>query len=185
MGFGNCFLPSCTNSRREIAFNSRVYGSYNYTTRALTVALRDPISQQPDPALGALMQEFVTGNLLTSLVVTGARDMRLILAEVALARGNTAEFTTQINALRALNSKPAWTGAAGQPTAREILVHERRVNLFLQGRRLQDMYRFGQTDSEWSTQSDAATCPGSLLPIADIERQTNPNVSGAQPACGQ
>jgi hypothetical protein len=185
MAFGNCFLPSCTNSRREIAFNP-AYGSYAYTTtRILTVNLRDPISGQPDPALAALMQEFVTGNLLTSLVVTGSRDMRLILAEAALARGNTAEFTAQINALRALNTKPAWTGAAGQPTARELLVHERRVNLYLQGRRLNDMYRFGVVDPAWAAQSDAAACPGSLFPIVDAERQSNPNVADIQPGCGQ
>jgi starch-binding outer membrane protein, SusD/RagB family len=189
MSYGNCFLPSCTNSRREIAFGP-LYGSYAYTTtRTLTVNLRDPVSNQPDPALAALMTEFVTGtnnnNQLTSLVVTGARDMRLILAEAALARGSTAEFTTQINALRALNAKPAWSGAVGQPSARDLLVHERRVNLYLQGRRLTDMYRFGITDPEWSAQSDAASCPGSLFPIVDAERQTNANVADVQPACGQ
>jgi hypothetical protein len=184
MGFGNCFLPSCTNSRQEVRFNP-VLGTYNYTTRALTVALRDPISNQPDPALAALMTEFAVGNLLSPVTVTGSRDMLLIIAEVALARGNTAEFTARINQLRALNQKPAWTGAAGQPSARDILIHERRVNLFLQGRRLNDMYRFGIIDPEWSAQSDAATCPGSQFPIADVERQTNPNVASAQPACGQ
>jgi starch-binding outer membrane protein, SusD/RagB family len=185
MSFGNCFLPSCANSRREITFNP-VYGTYNYTTRTLTVNLRDPVSNQPDAALSALMTEFVTGNLLTNLVVTSSRDMRLILAEAALSRGNTAEFTTQINALRALTNRPAWTaGGAGMPTARDLLIHERRVNLFLQGRRLNDMYRFGVTDPLWSAQSDAATCPGSELPIADNERQANPNVAGVQPACGQ
>ena len=185
MGFGNCFLPSCANSRREITFNP-VYGTYNYTTRVLTVNLRDPVSGQPDAALAALMQEFVTGNLLTSLVVTSARDMRLIIAEAALARNDMATFTTQINALRALSGRPAWSAtAAGAPSARDLLVHERRVNLFLQGRRLNDMYRFGQTDPLWSTQSDAATCPGSQLPIADNERQANTNVRDVQPACGQ
>lgn len=185
MSFGNCFLPSCANSRREITFNP-VYGTYNYTTRVLTVNLRDPITNQPDPALAALMTEFVNGNLLTNLVVTSARDMRLILAEVALAKGNTTEFASQVNALRALNSLPPWSaGGAGMPSARDILVHERRVNLFLQGRRLNDMYRFGVTDPMWSPQSDAATCPGSELPIADNERQANPNVAGVQPACGQ
>jgi starch-binding outer membrane protein, SusD/RagB family len=184
MGFGNCFLPSCANSRREISFNP-VYGTYNYTTRQLTVNLRDPVSNQPDAALAALMTEFVTGNTLTTLVFTSTRDMRLIAAEVALARGSTADFTTHINALRALSGKPAWTGAAGQPSARDLLVHERRVNLFLQGRRLNDMYRFGVVDPVWVAQSDAVTCPGSQLAIGDIERQTNPNLADYQPACGQ
>ncbi len=184
MSYGNCFLPSCANSRREILFNP-VYGSYNATSRVLTVNLRDPITNAPDPALTGLMNEFITGNLLTTLIVTSSRDMRLVAAEVALAKNDLATFTTQINALRALNQLPAWTGAAGQPTAREILIHERRVNLYLQGRRLNDMYRFGIIDPQWSAQAETIVCPGSQLPIADVERQTNPNVANAQPACGQ
>jgi len=183
MSYGNCFLPSCTNSRKEITFNPAI-ATYNYTTKALTVALKDPITNQPDPVITALINEFVTGNLLTTLVATSSRDMRLIAAEVALAKGNTTEFATQINALRSLNNLPAWTGAAGQPSAREILIHERRVNLYLQGRRLNDMYRFGVTDPSWSATSDALTCPGAMLAIGDIERQTNPNVPSTQPACG-
>jgi hypothetical protein len=183
MSFGNCFLPSCTNSRREIAFDPKL-GSFNYTTKVLTVSLKDPISGQPDPALGALMNEFVTGNLLTTLVVTSTRDMRLILAEAALAKNDLTTFATQINAIRSLNSLPAWTGAAGQPTALDMLIYERRVNLYLQGRRLNDMYRFGITKAAWSNGADALACPGSEFPITDNERQANPNVANAQPACG-
>jgi hypothetical protein len=183
MSYGNCFLPSCTNSRKEITFNPAV-ATYNYTTKALTVALQDPVTKQPDPVIAALINEFVTGNLLTTLVATSSRDMRLIIAEVALAKANSAEFATQINALRSLNNLPAWTGAAGQPTALEILIHERRVNLYLQGRRLNDMYRFHIVDPSWSAQSESFTCPGAEFPIGDIERQTNPNVPSTQPACG-
>ena len=101
-----------------------------------------------------------------------------------MAKGNTTEFAAQINALRSLNQLPAWTGAAGQPSARDILIHERRVNLYLQGRRLNDMYRFGIVDPSWSPQGEALTCPGAEFPIGDIERQTNPNVPSTQPACG-
>jgi hypothetical protein len=184
MSYGNCFLPSCFNSRGEIGFNPTV-GSYNRTTKVLTVALQDPITKQPDPAVAALMNEFITGNLLTPLAVTGSRDMRLIIAEVALAKNDLTTFATQINALRAIYNLAPWSAtAAGMPTAREILVHERRVNLYLQGRRLNDMYRFGITKAGWSATSDAATCPGSEFPITDNERQANPNVANAQPSCG-
>jgi len=184
MSYGNCFLPSCFNSRGEIGFNPAV-GTYNRTTKVLTVALQDPITKQPDPAVAALMNEFITGNLLTPLAVTGSRDMRLIIAEVALAKNDLTTFATQINALRAIYNLPPWSATgAGMPTALEILIHERRVNLFLQGRRLNDMYRFGLTKAAWSTTSDAATCPGSEFPITDNERQANPNVANAQPSCG-
>jgi len=184
MGFGNCFLPSCTNSRREIRFNPAI-ATYNYTTRALTVALRDPITAQPDPRITTLVTEFVNATTLSPVTVTGSRDMLLILAEVALAKGQTATFQTRINQLRTLNTLPAWTGAAGQPSALDMLKHERRVNLYLQGRRLNDMYRFGIVDPEWVTGSDALACPGSMFPINNSERLANPNVASWQPACGQ
>jgi hypothetical protein len=47
------------------------------------------------------------------------------------------------------------------------------------------MYRFGIVDPRWAPDSDARTCPGSLLPINNAERLTNPNVSAWQPGCGQ
>ncbi len=187
MAYSNCYFPGCTNSRQEIRFDASV-ATYNYTNNSLVVALRDPITGQPDPRIAAAIQEFVAptaGVNLVSITVTGSRDMLLILAEVALARGQTTEFRTRINQLRALNALPEWTGAAGQPAAQEMLVHERRVNLYLQGRRLNDMYRFGIVDPRWSADSDARSCPGSQLPINNAERRTNPNVASWQPACGQ
>ena len=187
MASGNCFLPNCTNSRQEIRFDPAI-ATYIYTTATLTVALRDPITGLADPRIAPLITEFVTPTAGTNLIpvtVTGSRDMLLVIAEVALARGQTATFQTRINQLRALNNLPAWTGAAGQPTALAMLVHERRANLFLQGRRLNDMYRFGVVDPRWATDSDARTCPGSLLPINNAERLTNPNVAAWQPGCGQ
>lgn len=183
MSYGNCYLPSCFNSRGEIAFDPSV-ATYNKTTKVLTVNLKDPITGAADPAIAALAGEFITGNLLTSLVATSSRDMRLIIAEVALAKNDLATFTTQINALRTIYQLPAWTGAAGQPSALAMLIHERRVNLFLQGRRLNDMYRFGVKKAAWTANGDASACPGSEFPITDNERQANPNVASAQPSCG-
>jgi hypothetical protein len=187
MAFSNCYFPNCTNARQEIRFDAAV-ATYNYTAGTLAVALRDPITGQPDPRIAPAVNEFVApsaGTNLVSLTVTGSRDMLLIMAEVALARGETAEFQARINQLRALNALPAWTGAAGQPAARDLLLHERRANLFLQGRRLNDMYRFRIVDPRWAADADARTCPGTLLPINTAERLTNPNVSAWQPACGQ
>lgn len=184
MGSGNCFFPSCVNSRREVIFHPDL-ATYNYTTKVLTVALKDPITGQADPVVATLLTEFVNGSTLAPLTVTGSRDMLLIAAEVALAKGNTGEFTNRINQLRALNALPAWTGAAGQPTAVGMLVYERRVNTVMQGRRLNDMYRFGIVDPQWTSNSDAVVCPGSLFPITNGERLSNPKVASVQPACGQ
>lgn len=186
MNFGNCFFPNCTNARQEIRFDPTV-ATYSYTERTLTVALLDPISGEPDARIAPLINEFVapsTGTNFIPITVTGSRDMLLIMAEVALANGETDVFATHVNTLRSLNALPAWTGAAGQPSARDMLVHERRANLYLQGRRLNDMYRFGIVDPAWAPDSDARTCPGSLLPINNAERLSNPNVADWQPGCG-
>ena len=65
--------------------------------------------------------------------------MHLILAENSLANGDNAGFTTHINHIRAMDGL---TEYSGQIDAQEMLLHTRRVNLFLQGRRLSDHYRF-------------------------------------------
>ncbi|MCZ6918506.1 MAG: hypothetical protein O7I93_17155, partial [Gemmatimonadetes bacterium] len=68
---------------------------------------------------------------------------------------------------------PWVSGGAGMPAAQDLLIHERRVNLFLQGRRLNDMYRFGVQSSMWEASSPAATNPGTFLPITKIELDAN------------
>jgi hypothetical protein len=99
--------------------------------------------------------------------------MHLILAEDELAQGNTAGFTTHINAVRAVDDMPPY---AGQIPPLEMLKHERRAALFVTGVRLIDMYRFGIKDPLWQSNSDAFTKPGTLLPITCIERNANDNI---------
>lgn len=178
--FGNCSFAGCLNSRREISFNPQV-ATYNYTTRALTVALRDPIDNVPDPVIAMWVTEFVNGVSLSPINITGSRDMLLILAEHALANGDAAAFTTNINKIRAFNGL---TPYSGQMDAKTLLLYERRVSLYLQGRRLADLYRFGLKSPFWASDSHAASCAGSFFPITITERQTNPNVT-LLPACGQ
>ena len=178
--FGNCSFAGCFNSRGEIGFAAAV-ATYNRTSKVLTVALKDPIDGTPDPVIAALAGEFITGVSLSPINITGSRDMLLILAENALANGDNAGFTTNINKLRAFNGLTAYSG---QTDARALLLYERRVNLFLQGRRLSDMYRFGVKSPYWTSDSHAFTCPGSYFPITITERSTNPSVT-LLPGCGQ
>jgi hypothetical protein len=103
--------------------------------------------------------------------------MRLILAEHELANGNTTGFATHINVLRNADGVTEWTGAGGQPTAQEMLIHMRQTNLFLQGHRLQDHYRFKVPSVDWLGQSEAVRAPGTFFPITRIERDANPNVT--------
>lgn len=180
LGFGNCSFASCVNSRKEIRFNPAI-ASYDYKNDAITVSLMDPIDNVADPVIGAIVSEFAAAQSRSPLTVTSGRAMLLIKAENALANSNTTDFATNINAIRALDALTPWSG---QVSADSILKYERHVNLYLQGRRLNDLYRFGEKSPFWTPESEASTCPGSLFPISKTERATNPNVT-EQPACGQ
>lgn len=143
--------------------------------RAVTgVKLEDPIDRLPDPRLEDKLDEFLGNNEFAPLTVVSARELMLIVAEDRLAQGDTDGFADAINAVRALYGL---TPYSGQIPAIEMLVHERRVNLFLQIRRLHDMYRFGNTAPEWLPQSDAYRAPGSFFPIGITEIQSNPLIN--------
>jgi hypothetical protein len=180
LGFGNCSFANCVNSRKEIRFNTDIV-SYDYKNDATTVVLEDPIDGTPDPVIDAIVTDFAAAQDRSPITVTSSRAMLLIKAENALANSNTGGFSSAINAIRALDALTPWSG---QVSADSILKYERHVNLYLQGRRLNDMYRFGDTSPFWTPESNASQCPGSLFPISKTERQTNPNVT-EQPACGQ
>ncbi len=97
--------------------------------------------------------------------------MHLIIAESKLASGDEAGAKAEINTVRAMDNL---TALDTQMSVADMLIHERRANLFLQGRRLNDMYRFGIKDAEWQSTSDAFNVPGSFLPITISERRANP-----------
>lgn len=138
------------------------------------IALNDPVSGAPDLALRARVAALITGGNFLPAIVVSAREMHLILAEAALARGDVAEFTTRVNTVRAFTpGLPAYAGAGATPQA--LLVHMRRVNLFMQGRRLADMYRFGERDPRWQQTSSAFSIRGCFFPITQTERQSNLN----------
>ena len=137
------------------------------------IKLADPVSGQPDPVIAKAIDECcrVSATTLIPFTLTSWKEMQLILAEAALAQGNSADFQTRINAVRAADALPAWDGTT--PSAREMLIHERRVNLFLQLRRLHDLYRFGIKADRWLSTSIAAR-KACFFPITAIERQSNP-----------
>ena len=170
-------------SNDDIAYAGEASLSYNlyqrgelnispiYGTRTGTTNLRDPISNELDPVIVRELRLLNAAYVNQPIIITSAREMRLILAEAALATGNTAGFTTHINALRALDNLPAWSG---QISALDMLKHSRRVNLFLQGRRLQDHYRFRDPSVQWVANSTAVTRPGTRFPVTCIEIRSHP-----------
>ncbi len=172
------------NNRGENQFDTTQIVTVPRTTPKViqSVRLLDPIDNKADPRIVSIITEWkgstnlgVPGTDYPPLTITSLRLMRLILAEDELSKGNTAGFTTHINAVRALDGLTAWSG---QIPALEMLKHERRVNLFMSGLRLNDMYRFGTRDPRWLPNSDAFARPGTLLPITCIERRSNALIGG-------
>ena len=140
-----------------------------------STVLLDPVNSIPDPVINAYQKAF-KGNRYFSSTFLSAREMHLIVAEAALAAGDNATFQSEINAVRGMSSGLSdWTPASGI-SATAILEYERRVNLFGQGRRLQDEYRFGDYPDLWQPGSEAITNPGRLLPITSVECLSNPNI---------
>lgn len=173
------YMASEINSRGEQQFDTTSIISVNRAApkTILAVKLMDPIDNVPDARILAFLQEWkgsndigVAGNIYAALTLTSAKHMHLILAEDELAKGNTAGFTTHINAVRAVDGLSDYTG---QIPEIEMLKHERRAALFVTGVRLMDLYRFGIKDPLWQASSDASQTPGTLLPITCIERNSN------------
>src|SRR5262245_1917229 len=180
-GGASISMASEMNSRQEIRAGS-VYINPDPAKATVVAAgaagikLRDPISGQPDPVLLKAIDECcrVSSTTLTPFTIISAKEMHLILAEGAMAAGNATEARDRINAVRTLEGLPAWDGTT--PDARTMLIYSRQVNLFLQGRRLADMYRFGIKDDKWLPQNTVSR-KACFMPIAAIERRSNPDVN--------
>lgn len=146
------------------------------------VRIQDPIDGGGDPRLDAIMTAFEDDERYADLRIVTAREMYLILAEDALADGRVTganSFEQYINDLRAMNGLSPWSGDPGMPTAEEMLIHERRVNLYLGGRWLNDLYRFGLQGASWQATRPAVTDPGTFLPIAKVEVDANCHINPA------
>ena len=142
--------------------------------------LLDPVTGALDIRVQALLAAFTAfGTQAGSFTITSTRELRLILAEAALATGNTAEVQNQINLVRARDAgRTAWGGVTPAPLA--MLQHERQAQLWLMRRRLVDMYRFNLKDTKWVANPNfesAFNVNGLLFPIPQIERLGNPCVN--------
>ena len=73
-----------------------------------------------------------------------------------------------------INIEP-WHLLRSGTDAGRALQHERRANLFLQGRRLPDMYRFGVTSVMWDAAEKLTA--GSFFPIPIREIRANENIT--------
>jgi hypothetical protein len=138
-------------------------------------ALDDPfaaVAGTKDPAVKKALTQFGSAQY-SPITLTSARLMHLIIAENALASGNTATFEQHINDLRdydAYDSDYTYTAA----NAVQALTHHRRVNTLWMGLRLQDMYRWGLQDPKWQSGAAAVANAGEMLPITIVECRANP-----------
>ena len=172
------------NARLELRFSDEyIFPTADDNTRADSaqdrgIRLQDLIDPIGDPRLLEIMLGFEAGERYADLTVLSNVENHLILAEVALANSDMATFETEVNLVRGRHSlTPFVDGGAGMPTAQNLLIHERRVGLYLQGRRLNDLYRFGRQSDEWQASRAAVTNPGTFLPITKIEIDANCNIS--------
>jgi hypothetical protein len=168
-------LVSNVETQPDINIWFEVNGRNETAVGEAYTSLIDPISGAADPAAGTLVAEFKAyGENDGVFTLMSDRELRLILAEAALARSDLLTFANEINAVRNLDNLPPWTG---QIPAVQMLKHERMANLFMQLRRLGDLYRFGDNVAEWTTDPNfksAVNTPGLLFPIPNIERLANP-----------
>jgi hypothetical protein len=163
----------------DIAYAGEASLAYNINQRGeLRVAptystLQDPLTGAADVRVQQTIADLTEAYVYQDIVVASAREMLLILAEAALAANDIPTFTTRINALRWLDGLTPW---AGQIPALDMLKHERRANLFLQGRRLADLYRWGESSPEWQTAppSTAVSERGTFFPVTCIEIRAHP-----------
>jgi hypothetical protein len=160
-----------------LTFNEFAWEVVGRSELALEAIPNDPVTGTADARMTAIANDFRDRtkyqDRYSPLTVVSAREMHLIIAESYLAAGNAGQCLTQLNTLRALTGQTAYPLTFDAATA---LKHERRANLYLQGRRLSDMYRFGIQDARWLPTAEARTTPGSFFPITIQERRANPNV---------
>lgn len=135
----------------------------------------DPVTGLLDSRMTASAAEFRAGGGGTQwapVTITSLREMHLIIAESKKAGGDDAGCLAELNALRAFDSLDPYPSGTDAGTA---LQHERRANLFLQSRRLSDMYRFNLTSTVWDAVEKSAS--GSFFPITISEIRANPNIN--------
>ncbi len=167
-----CSVSGCTSGGKVVTVDS--------------LRLKDPMDNKADPELTRFLLNNTDGFLKLTrygpLTFLSARELQLIVAEAALAAGDNTGFQNAINAERARDGLTAYTGAGPTPLA--MLQYERQRNLFLQGKRLADQYRFGVAADLWQTGSEAFTAPGTFLPITISERIANSYCLADPTSCG-
>lgn len=167
------YSANTTAQNNQLFFQGNAASNRSYTVRGVwynqidTVggALRDWYSNQDDPRVplthdnnnsrgynlgaGGVVKFFSNGKAATAaapIVMAGYPEMVLIQAEVAWRKGNLAQAVSFMNINRAAAGLPALVlpGSGDQNAwTKNALLNERFAQLFTEGHRLNDVYRFG------------------------------------------
>jgi hypothetical protein len=118
-------------------------------------------------------------SLAAGIPIASYDEARLIVAEVALRSGAPGDAVTVINALRATQGVGAYAGGTSQAEVMDLLIEERRRELFLESHHLYDAIRFNialqpATGSAFSKGGTYGTTK--CLPLPNVERFNNPNI---------
>ena len=164
------------NNRNELRFGVTYILPSSDGLKVEEVTFKDFIDTETvHPFVQNTIDVFEADGQYPDFTIASAREMHLILAEAALAAADDGAFTESINAIRTLDGL---TPYSGQVDATELLINSRQANLFNQGRRLMDMYRFALSSPEWTENGTTVINPGTFFPIADIEIKANPLIGG-------
>jgi hypothetical protein len=109
--------------------------------------------------------------------ITDRAEMNLIEAEVYWRQGNFQTAIDKMNLNRAAAGLPALVNPGTSEGVFEMLLQERFAELFVEGHRMQDLYRFGLVGARLG--------PGraTKLPLSRTEILNNPSVTEGQQTC--
>jgi hypothetical protein len=131
--------------------------------------MRDPLTNEPDPRIPVYFDgEVATDNetphysqykyqlATVDIPFLHADGMRLIEAEAKYRTGDYSGMTTILNTLRAAVGLTAFAVPTDDATAQSYLLNERFAEHFMEGRRRNDLHRFGLMKSVFAALNDGA-----------------------------
>ena len=131
--------------------------------------MRDPLTDEPDPRMPVYFDgEVATDNETphysqykyrlenADIPMLHSDGMRLIEAEAKYRTGDYAGMTTILNTLRAAVGLTAFATPTDDATAQSYLLNERFAEHFMEGRRRNDLHRFGLMKSVFAALNGGA-----------------------------
>ena len=163
------YMSGQINSRQEmdLLYNAGVANGDTFPNDIVTGTTDTRMQAEFD-----LFKNTANGTDYAPITIVSLREMHLIIAESKLAGGDNAGCLAELNAIRAFDNLAAYPS---DQDAAAAFKHERRANLFIQGRRLADMYRFGEKSVVWDPVEQSPA--GSFFPITIQEIRANPNIN--------